>query len=411
MFGIGLNYRDHAAESGLPVPDGEPPVFTKFPSCITGPHGDIELPPGGHVDWEVELVAVIGRRAHRVPAARALEHVAGYAVGQDISERVLQLASTPPQFSMGKSLPGFGPVGPWLVTLDELADPGDLALGCEINGEPVQSSRTSQLIFGVPALVANLSASVLLLPGDIILRHPGRRRAGPGPAALARRRRRPHQPHRRHRRDAAPLRRRRPGRETDEALHRLTPPGGMRLRHCCYHIYLLACGKASPGRQPMTAQTDTSRDEIIARNLAAVETHFHNETPETIDQAIAVYTDDIVWEVPARGLVLRSIEDVKQEYLKIFGSMNIHKIVNLHRFATEEWVFDDSIFEWTITGDGFRNCPYPPGTTVSVRLLHAFQCRDGKICREHGYEIWRDINDHARVRDDIPATATVEVFG
>ena len=81
VFGIGLNYRDHAAESGLPVPDGDPPVFTKFPSCITGPHGDIELPPGGHTDWEVELVAVVGRRAHRVPAARALEHVAGYAVG------------------------------------------------------------------------------------------------------------------------------------------------------------------------------------------------------------------------------------------------------------------------------------------------------------------------------------------
>ena len=160
--------RDHAAESGLPVPAGEPPVFTKFPSCITGPHGDIELPPGGHVDWEVELVAVVGRRARHVPAERGLEYVAGYAVGQDISERVLQLAATPPQFSMGKSLPGFGPVGPWLVTLDDLDDPGDLALGCEINGEPVQSSRTSQLIFSVPALVANLSASVPLLPGDVI---------------------------------------------------------------------------------------------------------------------------------------------------------------------------------------------------------------------------------------------------
>jgi hypothetical protein len=83
-------------------------VFTKFPSCITGPHGDIELPPGGHVDWEVELVAVIGRHARHVPAERALEYVAGYAVGQDISERVLQLAAAPPQFSMGKSLPGFG---------------------------------------------------------------------------------------------------------------------------------------------------------------------------------------------------------------------------------------------------------------------------------------------------------------
>lgn len=168
VFGIGLNYRDHAAESGFAAPAGQPPVFTKFPSCITGPAGDIEMPPGGHVDWEVELVAVIGRRARHVPVDRALDYVAGYAVGQDISERVLQMATTPPQFSMGKSLPGFGPVGPWLVTLDEFADPGDLALGCEINGEPVQSARTSQLIFSVPALVANLSASVWLLPGDVI---------------------------------------------------------------------------------------------------------------------------------------------------------------------------------------------------------------------------------------------------
>jgi 2-keto-4-pentenoate hydratase/2-oxohepta-3-ene-1,7-dioic acid hydratase in catechol pathway len=142
-------------------------VFTKFPTCLNGPTADIEL-PSATVDWEVELVAVIGRRARHVPAERGLEYVAGYAVGQDISERVLQLAATPPQFSMGKSLPGFGPVGPWLVTLDDLDDPGDLALGCEINGEPVQSSRTSQLIFSVPALVANLSASVPLLPGDVI---------------------------------------------------------------------------------------------------------------------------------------------------------------------------------------------------------------------------------------------------
>jgi hypothetical protein len=161
----------------------------------------------------------------------------------------------------------------------------------------------------------------------------------------------------------------------------------------------------------VTSQAERTREEIIAANLAAVEVHFHNETPETIDKAVSVYTDDIVWEVPARGLVHRNVADVKAEYLKIFGSMNVHKITNLNRFATEEWVFDDSIFEWTITGDGFANCPFPPGTTVSVRLLHAFQCRDGKICRENGYEIWRDINDTARVRDDIPATATVEVFG
>ena len=243
VFGIGLNYRDHAAESGLPVPAGEPPVFTKFPSCITGPHGDIELPPGGHVDWEVELVAVIGRHARHVPAGRGLEYVAGYAVGQDISERVLQLAATPPQFSMGKSLPGFGPVGPWLVTLDDLGDPGDLALGCEINGEPVQSSRTSQLIFSVPALVANLSASVALLPGDVIFTGATsrRRRVGRDPQRWLATAGRPHQSYRRHRRDAASLRRR--------PASRLEP---LRARHhCCYHIYLLTCGKAeSPGGQP-----------------------------------------------------------------------------------------------------------------------------------------------------------------
>ncbi|MCY1143679.1 nuclear transport factor 2 family protein [Actinoplanes sp. Pm04-4] len=160
----------------------------------------------------------------------------------------------------------------------------------------------------------------------------------------------------------------------------------------------------------MTSSSELTRDELIARNLAAVESHFHNETPETIDLAIAGYTDDIVWEVPARGLVLRDREDVKQEYLRIFGSMTIHKITNLYRFATEEWVFDDSIFEWTITDDGFRNCPYPVGTRVSIRLLHAFQCRDGKICRENGYEIWRRADDKDRVNDDVPAGAHVEIF-
>jgi len=168
VFGIGLNYREHAAESGYAAPVGEPPVFTKFPSCITGPYGDIELPRGGHVDWEVELVAVIGRRAYRVPAGQALDHVAGYAVGQDVSERVLQVAAQPPQFSLGKSLPGFGPIGPWLVTLDQIADPNDLELGCAVNGEQVQLSRTSQLIFSVPELIANLSSAVPLLPGDVI---------------------------------------------------------------------------------------------------------------------------------------------------------------------------------------------------------------------------------------------------
>jgi len=168
VLAIGLNYTAHANESGFDVPDGEPPVFTKFPSCITGDRGDIVLPPGGHTDWEVELVAVIGRRAYGVPVEDALSYVAGYAIGQDISERSLQMAAAPPQFSLGKSLPRFGPIGPWLVTLDEFDDPNDLELGCAIDGEQVQLGRTRDLIYSVPALVAKLSATLPLLPGDVI---------------------------------------------------------------------------------------------------------------------------------------------------------------------------------------------------------------------------------------------------
>lgn len=168
VLAVGLNYREHAAESGYAAPDGEPPVFTKFPSCIVGPYVEVVLPEGGHTDWEVELVAVIGRRAYQVGIEDGLSYVAGYAVGQDISERKLQTAATPPQFSLGKSLPGFGPIGPWLVTLDELTDPNDLELGCAIDGETVQSSRTSSLIYSVPDLVSRLSSSIPLLPGDVI---------------------------------------------------------------------------------------------------------------------------------------------------------------------------------------------------------------------------------------------------
>jgi 2,4-didehydro-3-deoxy-L-rhamnonate hydrolase len=167
-FGIGLNYREHAAEAGFDAPTGEPPVFTKFPTCIIGPRGDIEMPAAGHVDWEVELVVVIGRRAHHVGQDEALDYVAGYAVGQDVSERILQLATTPPQFSMGKSYPRFGPVGPWLVTTDEFDNPDDLELGCRVNGEQMQKGRTSQLIFGVPELIEQLSRVTPLLPGDVI---------------------------------------------------------------------------------------------------------------------------------------------------------------------------------------------------------------------------------------------------
>jgi 2-keto-4-pentenoate hydratase/2-oxohepta-3-ene-1,7-dioic acid hydratase in catechol pathway len=166
-FGVGLNYRDHVQESGFAVPD-QPSIFTKFPSCITGPYSDVVLPAGGHTDWEVELVAVIGAAARNVATAGAWGHVAGLTVGQDISERISQLAGQPPQFSLGKSFPGFGPTGPWLATIDEFADPDDLELGCSINGVEMQKSRTSYLIISVPQLIAKLSAVVTLLPGDII---------------------------------------------------------------------------------------------------------------------------------------------------------------------------------------------------------------------------------------------------
>ncbi len=149
------------------MPD-QPSVFTKFPSCITGPHSDVVLPPGGHTDWEVELVVVIGTAARHVSAAAAWSHVAGLTVGQDISERISQLAGSPAQFSLGKSFPGFGPTGPWLVTVDEFANPDDLELGCSVNGDQMQKARTSYLIISVPQLIAKLSAVVTLLPGDII---------------------------------------------------------------------------------------------------------------------------------------------------------------------------------------------------------------------------------------------------
>ncbi|MDQ0785600.1 fumarylacetoacetate hydrolase family protein [Streptomyces sp. B3I8] len=167
-LGIGLNYRDHAAESGFVAPEGLPPVFTKYVTSISGPVTEVTLPPGGHTDWEVELVAVIGRYARDVAEADAWSHVAGLAAGQDISERVTQLAGPAPQFGLAKSFPGFAPIGPWLVTPDEFDNPDDLELRCAINGEEVQKGRTRDLIFSVPALVAGLSAVLPLLPGDVI---------------------------------------------------------------------------------------------------------------------------------------------------------------------------------------------------------------------------------------------------
>lgn len=166
IFAVGLNYADHAGESGLAVP-AEPAVFTKFVSSITGPDATVELPTAT-VDWEVELVVVIGRPAYRVGAARAWEHVAGLTIGQDLSERTRQLVPPAPQFSLGKSFPGFSPIGPWVVSPDELVDRDDLELGCAVNGEQVQKGRTADLLFSVPVLVERLSAVLPLSPGDII---------------------------------------------------------------------------------------------------------------------------------------------------------------------------------------------------------------------------------------------------
>ena len=165
VFAIGINYRGHAEESGMAVPD-VPATFTKFPASLAGPYDDVKI-VGETVDWEVELVAVIGRRADRVAEPDAWAHVAGLTVGQDISDRHLQFAAGG-QFSLGKSRRGYGPMGPAVVTLDEIPNPDDLALGCSVDGEKVQDARTSDLIFGVPRLIADLSAILPLVPGDVI---------------------------------------------------------------------------------------------------------------------------------------------------------------------------------------------------------------------------------------------------
>lgn len=166
VFGIGLNYRSHAAESNMELPSA-PLTFTKFPSCITGPTSDIVL-SGPAVDWEVELVAVIGSGGRHIGVSDAWAHVAGLTLGQDISDRIVQLSGTPPQFSLGKSFDTFGPIGPALVSVDAFDDPDDIGLWCEVGGERMQDARTSDLIFTVPQIIAYLSSICTLEPGDLI---------------------------------------------------------------------------------------------------------------------------------------------------------------------------------------------------------------------------------------------------
>ena len=164
---IGLNYSDHAAESGMPVPS-EPIVFMKATSCIVGPNDNIELPRGSQkTDWEVELGVVIGKPAKYVTEQDALSHVAGYCVVHDVSERAYQLEGTG-QWVKGKSADTFGPIGPWLVTADEVPDCGNLNLWLEVDGHRYQDGSTKTLIFGVPFLISYLSKFMSMQPGDII---------------------------------------------------------------------------------------------------------------------------------------------------------------------------------------------------------------------------------------------------
>jgi len=168
FIAVGLNYADHAAESGLPIPK-EPVIFTKATSCINGPYDEVALPPGSEKsDWEVELGVVIGSKTTRVSEADALAHVAGYVVINDVSERAYQIERSGGQWDKGKGCDTFGPIGPWLVTSDEIPDPQALDLWLDVNGERCQSGNTRTMIFTVAHLVSHISQFMTLLPGDVI---------------------------------------------------------------------------------------------------------------------------------------------------------------------------------------------------------------------------------------------------
>ena len=167
FIAIGLNYSDHAAESGLQVPP-EPVVFTKQVSCLSGPFDDVTIPPKSKKsDWEVELGVIIGTKAKNIAKRDALKHVAGYCTINDLSEREFQ-AERAGQWTKGKSYDTFGPVGPWLVTQDEVPDPQKLGMWLDLNGKRVQHGSTATMVFGVAHIVAYLSQFFTLMPGDII---------------------------------------------------------------------------------------------------------------------------------------------------------------------------------------------------------------------------------------------------
>jgi 2-keto-4-pentenoate hydratase/2-oxohepta-3-ene-1,7-dioic acid hydratase in catechol pathway len=168
FLAIGLNYVDHAKEAGMPVPEN-PILFYKSPSSIVGPNDNIMLPKDStHTDWEVELGIVIGRKASYVEPKDALKYVAGYCVINDVSERDYQLKRSAQQWSKGKGCDTFGPIGPWLVTTDEIRDPQNLDMWLDVNGERRQTGNTRTMIFDAAAIVADTSKYMTLLPGDVI---------------------------------------------------------------------------------------------------------------------------------------------------------------------------------------------------------------------------------------------------
>jgi 2-keto-4-pentenoate hydratase/2-oxohepta-3-ene-1,7-dioic acid hydratase in catechol pathway len=167
FLGIGLNYRDHAEETGLPIPE-VPIVFAKANSCVSGPNDPVLAPKDWkRMDYEVELAVVIGMPARRVPKEDALKYVAGYCIGNDVSERSLQKGG-PGEWIKAKSHDSFGPLGPWLVTTDEIPDPQNLDLTLDLNGERMQTGNTSTMIFSVAELVSYISKYMTLMPGDVI---------------------------------------------------------------------------------------------------------------------------------------------------------------------------------------------------------------------------------------------------
>ncbi len=168
FIAIGLNYSDHAAESGMPIPK-EPIVFTKAISCIQGPDDNVMLPKGSvKGDWEVELAVVIGTKARYVSQKDALNFVAGYCVSNDVSEREFQLERGS-QWDKGKGCDTFGPLGPWLVTRDEITNPQKLAMWLDLNGQRMQTGNTKTMIFSVAKIVSHLSQFMTLMPGDVVI--------------------------------------------------------------------------------------------------------------------------------------------------------------------------------------------------------------------------------------------------